>query len=125
MENSVEEYNTNQLSSESLKATNDQQKQEIACLTEDMKLIKSSVADLQVEAKAIYSEKKISVSKVRKLQGKTNTVTEDMSTRIKVEKAEEKIQQLKSVISENSRIIDNKCPDNVEILREKMIWNVN
>ena len=125
MENSVEEYNTNQLSSESLKATNDQQKQEIACLTEDMKLIKSSVADLQVEAKAIYSEKKISVSKVRKLQGKTNTVTEDMSTRIKVEKAEEKIQQLKSVISENSRIIDNKGPDNVEILREKMIWNVN
>ena len=38
-------------------------------------------------------------------------------TRINKEEYEEQIQQLKSVISENSRIIDNKFPDNVEILR--------
>ena len=48
IENSVEDHNTNQLSAESLKAANDQQKQEIFCLTEELKLIKNSVANFQV-----------------------------------------------------------------------------
>ena len=45
MDNSSEEHNTNQVSTESLKATNEQQKQEIYRLTEDLKLTKSIVAD--------------------------------------------------------------------------------
>ena len=70
MENYSEEHNTNQVSSESIKATNNHQKQEIAYLTEYLKLIKSSVADLQVEAKDMSSESNITVFKVKNLQGK-------------------------------------------------------
>ena len=69
MENSVEEQNTNEVSPESLKDANDQQKQEISCLSEELKLIKISVADFQVEEKAISSEKNIAVSKVQHMQG--------------------------------------------------------
>ena len=65
------------------------------------------------------SENNIAVSKVQNLQGKINSVIAYLRTMIKKEEAEEKIQKIKSVISENSRIIDNKCPENVEILRGK------
>ena len=64
MGNSFEKHNTNQVSAESLKATKNQQKQKIDRLIEEPKLIESSVTDSQVEAKAMYSEKKIAVSKV-------------------------------------------------------------
>ena len=67
----------------------------------------------------MYSEKKIYVSKVKKLQGGNNTITEKLNTRIKKEESEDEIQRLKSVISENIRIIDNKCLENVDILRVK------
>ena len=46
--NSVEEQNTNQVSAENLKATNDQQKKEISHLTEELKLKKSSVVDFRL-----------------------------------------------------------------------------
>ena len=68
MDNSVEDHNTNQVSAESLKVTNNQQKQEISGLTEELKLIKSSMVDFQVEAKTMYSEKNIAVSKVQNMQ---------------------------------------------------------
>ena len=55
MDNSVEEHKTKQVSAESLKASNDQQKQEIYFLTEDRKIIKSSVVGFQVEAKCMCS----------------------------------------------------------------------
>ena len=84
MENSSEEHNINQVSSESLKAIKKQQKQEIARLTEELRLIKSSVGDLQVQAKAMSSDKKFSVSKAQNLQGVINAITADPnSTRIK------------------------------------------
>ena len=71
-------------------------------------------------------EKNIAVSKVQKLQGESNAIIADLdSTRINKQEAKQKIQRLKSAISENSRIIDNKCPENVEILRKKTIWKVN
>ena len=54
MDNSAEEHNTNHVSAESTKASNDHQKQYIACLTEYLKLIKSIVVDLQVESKAVF-----------------------------------------------------------------------
>ena len=99
MENYVEEHNTNQVSAKSLKAENDQQKQEIARLTEELKLIKISVEYLQVEANSMSLEKNIAVSKVHKLQGGINAIASDLnSKRIKKEESEEKIQQLKSVI---------------------------
>ena len=69
MENSFEEHNTNQVRAESLKYAKYKQKQEIACVTEYLKLIKSSVADFQVEANAMSSEKNIAISKVHNLQG--------------------------------------------------------
>ena len=104
MENYVEEHNTNQVSAESIKDSNDQQKQEIYCLTEEIKLIKSSVADLQVEAKTMSSEKNIVVSKLQDMWGFINAIATDLnSTRIKKEDSKEKIQKLKSVISEDSR----------------------
>ena len=52
IENSVEEHNNNQVGAESLKAANDQQKQELARLAEMPKLI---MADFQVESKTITS----------------------------------------------------------------------
>ena len=69
IENSFEDHNTNQVSAESLKAANDQQKQKIPRLTEELKLVKSSVVNLQVEADTMSSEKNISISKVQNLQG--------------------------------------------------------
>ena len=68
MDNYVWDHNTNQASTESVKAANDQQKQEIARLTEDMKLIKISVVDLQVEEKTMSSDDNIAVSKVQNMQ---------------------------------------------------------
>ena len=118
MDNSVEEHNNNQVRAESLKAEIYQQNQEIASLTKELKLIKSIVEDLKVQANTMSSEKNIAVSKLQQLQGGVNAFTSELSTRIKTEEAEEKIQQLKSVISENIRILDNKFPENVEILRE-------
>ena len=53
------------------------------------------------------------------MQEKTNTTTEDLITRIEKEEAEDQIHKLKSVISENDRIFDNKCTENIEILRGK------
>ena len=38
---------------------------------------------------------------------------------IKKEESKKEVQKLKSVIPVKSRIIDNKCPENVEILRGK------
>ena len=69
MDNSVEWHNTNQISSESLKAAKYHKKQEIALLTEDMELIKISVAYFQIEAKAVSSENNIAISKLQKLRG--------------------------------------------------------
>ena len=52
--------------------------------------MKSSVADLQVEANAMYSEKNIYVSKVQNLQEQINTITSQLnSTSIKKEKSGE------------------------------------
>ena len=69
---------------------------------------------LQVEANTIYLERKFFISKVHNLQGGVNAITAELnSTRIKKEETEEKTHQLKYVISGNSRILDNKCPDNV------------
>ena len=42
----IKEHNTIQVSAESIKSANDQKKQEIAHLAEELKLIKSSVVDL-------------------------------------------------------------------------------
>ena len=71
------------------------------------------------------SENNISVSKVQKLQGGVNEIAVEPNIQsIQKEEAKEKIQKLKSVISENSRILDNKFPENVEILRKKMSWKV-
>ena len=67
--NSVRDHNTNQVSTKILKAAISHHKQEIASLTEEMKLTKSSVAYFQVETKAMSSESKIAVSKVQKLKG--------------------------------------------------------
>ena len=72
MGNSVEEHNTNRVSAESVKSKNDQKKQEISCLTEEMKLIKIIVADLQVQEKTMSSWKNIVISKLQKLQGEIN-----------------------------------------------------
>ena len=92
----------------------------MARLTEDLKQIKSSVADLQVEAKTISSENNIAVSKVQKLQGESNSITTELNiTRINKEEAKEQIQKLKSVISSKISILDNKCPESVEILRKR------
>ena len=68
MENYVEDHNNNQVSAESLKAENCQQKQEIYRLTEELKLIKISVADLQFEANTMSSERNTSVFKIQNLQ---------------------------------------------------------
>ena len=119
MENSVEEHNTNQVSAERIKSANDQQKQYIAHLIEELKRIESSVAYFQVEENYLYSKKNIAISKVHKVKGEINTITSDLSTRINKEEAKDKTQQLKSVVSENIRILDNKCPENIEILRGK------
>ena len=62
-----QEHNTNQVSAESTTAANNQQKQDIFCVIEDLKLIKNSLADLQVEAKSMSSEKNIAVYKLLKL----------------------------------------------------------
>ena len=83
----VEEHNTNQEIAESLKTTNDYQKQEIACLTEELELIKSSVAYLQVESKDMSSENNIAISKVQNMQGEINTITVDLMTRINKEES--------------------------------------
>ena len=117
--NYIGEHNTNFVSAEILKTANNEQKQEIYCLTEKLKLIKISMADLQVEAKTMSSEKNIAVSKANQTQGGIHKITEEMITRMKKEEAEEQAQQLKLVIPENIRIIDNKFPNNVEISREK------
>ena len=71
------------VSAEIPKAANYQKKQETARLTEKLKLIKSFVVDLQVEAKAMSSEKNITVSKVQKMQGGINDIVADLITRIK------------------------------------------
>ena len=89
LDNSVEDQNKNQVSTEILKAENYHQKQEIACLTEELKPIKISVEDLQVETKSMYSEKNIAVSKLQKMQGKINAIILDLSTMIKKEEYEE------------------------------------
>ena len=71
-------------------------------------------------------EKNIAIYEVQTIQGVIDAITADIDiTRIKKEESEEKIQKIKSVISENSSILDNKCSENVEILREKLIWRVN
>ena len=113
MDSSVEEHNTNQLSAECLKDTNDQKKQEKYHLTAQTKLIKSSVTDLKVEANTMSSDNNIYVSKVQNLQVEINTIKSDPITIIKKEESKEKTQKIKSVISGNSKIIDNKSPDNV------------
>ena len=64
IKNSFEEHNTNQLIFETLKAANNQHKQEIACIKDELKLIEISVKYLQVEAKAMSSEKKFTISKM-------------------------------------------------------------
>ena len=64
MENYIEDNDNNQESFESIKATNNHQKQEIYCLTAELQLMKSIVADFQVKAKAMYSEKNIYIAKV-------------------------------------------------------------
>ena len=98
--NYVEEKNTNQIISERLKAANNQQKQEISRLTEELKLTKSIVADLRVEANIIYSDNNIAVSKLQKLQEVINEITKELNiTRVRKEEAKEKIHKLKSVIS--------------------------
>ena len=92
IENYVEEQNTNQVRAESLKSGNNHHKQEISRLTEELKLIKSSVVDLQVEANTMISEKNIAIYKLQKLQGEINEITAELnSTRIKKEEYEEKI----------------------------------
>ena len=68
MENDVEDKNTTQERAESLKAEKDQQKQEIARLTEELKIIKIIVKDLHVDANTMSSQKNNAVSKVQKLQ---------------------------------------------------------
>ena len=86
MENYVEDNNTKQGSAESIKSENNQQKEEIARLTEELKLTKSSVADFQVESKAVSSEKNIDISQVQKLQGLIDAITEQLdSSRINTE----------------------------------------
>ena len=55
MENDVEDKNTTQERAESLKAEKDQQKQEIARLTEELKIIKIIVKDLHVDANTMSS----------------------------------------------------------------------
>ena len=70
-------------------------------------------------------EKNIAIYEVQTIQGVIDAITADIDiTRIKKEESEEKIQKIKSVISENISILDNKCSENVEILREKLIWRV-
>ena len=61
--------------------------------------IKIRVADLQVEAKTMSSEKNISVSKVQNMQMEIYAIIKNLSTRIKKEESKENIQQLKSVRS--------------------------
>ena len=53
------------------------------------------------------------------MQGEINTIIADLISRIKKQESDDQIHKLKSVISENSRILDNKYPENVEILRGK------
>ena len=66
------------------------------------------------------SENNIAVSKVQKLQGGSNSITTELNiTRINKEEAKQQIQKLKSVISSNISILDNKCPESVEILRKR------
>ena len=82
--NYVEDKNTNQVISESLKAKNNQQKQETARLIEEPEQIKSSVADLQVEAETMSSEKSIDFYKAQKLHEKKTVIIADLnSTSIK------------------------------------------
>ena len=88
MENYIEDNDNNQESFESIKATNNHQKQEIYCLTSDLKLTKSSVADFQIEAKAMYSGKNIYIFKVWNLQGRMNAIKKELNiTTIKKEEA--------------------------------------
>ena len=65
------------------------------------------------------SEKKIDVSKVQKLKGWIDAIKAELITRIKKDEADDQTQQLKSLISENSRFINNKCTHNVESFRGK------
>ena len=68
----------------------------------------------------MYSEKNIAFYKVQNLQGEVNEITDKLNiTIIKKEEDKEKIHKLKSVLSENSSILDNKCLENVETLRGK------
>ena len=54
---------------------------------------------------------------MQKIQCKINAIIEALIKSIEKGEPKEKIQKLISVISENSAILDNKCPENVEILR--------
>ena len=58
------------------------------------------MADLRVEAKIMYSDNNIAVSKLQKLQEVINEITTELNiTRVRKEEAKEKIHKLKSVIS--------------------------
>ena len=83
MYNSVEEHNNYQVSDERVKAANIHQKQKIARLTEEMKLIRISVTDLQFEAKTLSSENNIAIYKVQNMQGGINSITAELITTIK------------------------------------------
>ena len=117
MENYIEEQNINQVSAGIIRAVNKHQKQKIACLPEELKQIKSSLADFQVDTNTMSSEKNIAISKVHRMKGQIDEITSEMITRIRKEESEEEIQKLTSEILEDSRILDNRCPENVEILR--------
>ena len=53
--------------------------------------------------------------KLQKLQGKFNTITSELnSAKVKKEKSKKQIEQLKYVVSQNSSILDNKCPKDVK-----------
>ena len=54
--------------------------------------------DFQVEVKEVSSEKNIAVSKMHNLTGIINEITENLITRINIEKATEKIYKLKLMI---------------------------
>ena len=79
------------------------------------------MADLQVKENTMSSENYINVSKFQNLQGGINEIKPELNiTGIKIKESEEQIHQLKSAISENSGIIDNKCPDNVEVKKNDL-----
>ena len=63
------------------------------------------MADLNVEAKTMSSEKNISVLKIQNLQIELNAITSDPRKSIKKEEAEDKTQQLKSVILKTAGLL--------------------